>query len=341
MKPIFAGIALILGAAGAGQVYDWGDETAAYPEYADSMAICRSVRNREPPLTDRPDAATAATLAGCDSAALYYGIGMPADPIRARQCAFLEEERGEGGIFAGRWMLMTIYANGDGAVRDLDVATHLACGIDGAPAESHGRVTHLVSLKDASSAGEEFHFCDDITSGLAMGYCAAHSARIDGARRDAAIAAVQRGWSLAQRQAFAPLLHAHAAYVEAHGSFEVDMSGTARAAMQIGAEEVLRDQLLTLLQGLTSPSPRFPAAAALRAADARLNLAYRQRLSEAADETYPGAVTRAGIRDAERAWLRYRDAALRFTRTAFPAIPPDRIAAWLTERRRETLTNED
>ena len=35
-------------------------------------------------------------------------------------------------------MLMTIYANGVGAARDLDLATALACQVEGAAAKSDG-----------------------------------------------------------------------------------------------------------------------------------------------------------------------------------------------------------
>ncbi|PSJ41689.1 lysozyme inhibitor LprI family protein [Allosphingosinicella deserti] len=50
-----------------------------------------------------------------------------------------------------------------------------------------------------------------------------------------------------------------------------------------------------------------------------------------------GAVTRTGIRDAQRAWLRYRDAFLAFAKVKFPAVASDSLAAWLTDKRTEML----
>ena len=44
-------------------------------------------------------------------------------------------------------MLMIIYANGVGAERNLDLATTLACPLDGAPAEEDCRVKRLDTLK--------------------------------------------------------------------------------------------------------------------------------------------------------------------------------------------------
>ena len=127
---LLAAAAMLLGAAAAGQVYDWSDATGEHNEgFEESRAMCRAVKGREPPKADRPSAAAAAALKGCDSEALYYGIGMKADPVKARHCAFLERDAGDQGTFGGSLMLMTIYANGIGAPLDLAAATPLACGI--------------------------------------------------------------------------------------------------------------------------------------------------------------------------------------------------------------------
>ena len=344
MKRLFLSVLALALAASAEPPWDWGDaksEWASSGDFEASKALCRKLRNREPPASDRPDAAAAEALKGCDSEALYYGIGRPADPARARQCAFLEAEREEGGVFSGRTMLMTIYANGQGAGRDLDVAIHLACGIEGAPAESHGRVTHLAELKAKGWKGRDFHFCDDVTSGLAMGYCASHEASRAGALREAALAAMASGWAPAARPAFDRLRGAHSAYVEAHGSGEGDLSGTARAALAIQAEEALRDELVEVLEHLRSGRAMPTPAARLPAEDAQLNAAYRRRLQEAGAADYPGAVTKEGVRAAERAWLRYRDSFLAFAAVQFPRVPRDELAAWLTRKRTALLLPEE
>lgn len=340
--PLLA-VALAIAAA-AEPPWDWGDskeDWASSGDFETSKAICRKLRDREPPKSDRPDAAAAGSLKGCSFEALYYGIGMPADPVRARQCAFLEADGDEGGVFSGRTMLMTIYANGQGAERDLDVATHLACGIEGAPMESHGRVTHLAGLKAKGWKGRDFHFCDDITSGLAMGYCESHEAGMAGARREAALASMTAGWTGPEKQAFARLRTAHEAYAEAHASGEIDLSGTARAALAIAAEEALRDELVEVLERLRSGRALPTPAARLPAEDAALNAAYRKRLREAAGAgDHPGAVTAEGIRSAERAWLRYRDSFLAFAAIKFPRVPRAELAAWLTRQRTAILTPE-
>ena len=343
MKLALAAAATLLAAA-AEAPWDWGDandEWASSGDFAGSKALCRRLKGKEPPAADRPDARTAASLKGCDSEALYYGIGMPADPVRARQCAFLEAGRDDSGVFSGRTMLMTIYANGVGAGRDADVAIHLACGLEGAPMESHGRVTHLAEMKAKPAGQEDFHFCNDITSGLAMGYCAEHDARIAAVKRDAELARLSGGWTAAEKQAFERLREEHAAYVEAHGSGEVDLSGTARGAMAIEAEEALRDEFLALLKDLAAGrSPRYDAGG-YKAADAKLNAAYRALMRNTVPVDSPGPVTREGIRDAQRAWLRYRDSFLAFAAVEYPKMSRDSLAAWLTDQRIALLTPEE
>jgi len=327
--------ALGFGLAAGAQTEDWGDRNdswASSEEYESSKALCRELRDREPPDADRPTPAQARALPGCDSEALYYGIGRPADPVKARQCAFLEMERDAGSVFSGRTMLMTIYANGVGARRDLDVAIHLACGVDGAPAESHGRVSHLAELRDRSWSGSDFGYCDAITSGLAMGYCAGHDARIAGARRDARLAQLSARWTPRERRLLAPLRQAVDAYATAHGEGEIDLTGTARGAMTVGAEEALRDEFLAMIERLeTGRAPHF-STARFQAADAALNAAYREAMRGPFYES-PGSVTREGIQTAERAWLRYRDAFLAFAALRYPQLPRDSLAAWLTEQR--------
>ena len=77
------------------QPWDWSEDTQ-WDGFEESKALCRSVHHREPPASDRPTAAQERGLQGCSSEALYYGIGMPADPVRARQCAFLEMDSDAG-----------------------------------------------------------------------------------------------------------------------------------------------------------------------------------------------------------------------------------------------------
>jgi uncharacterized protein YecT (DUF1311 family) len=340
MKPLLAAaLALpLLAAVAADQPEDWSRVQDEYSkDFAESKAICRRLIRLDFPAADRPDAAAARALKGCDSEALYQ-----TDPVKARQCAYLElADEDNAGVFGGRTMLMTVYANGRGARRDLDLATHLACQIDGAPFERDGRVRHLAELRAKGWTGSDFDYCDDITSGLAMGYCADRDARKADAVREGRLGRIAAAFTPPQRQAFDALRKAHAAFAEAHGDGEIDLNGTARAAMQIEAEQAVKDELLDLLQRLgAGRAPTFTHAQ-FAAADARLNAAYRKRLAAIEPADSPGAVTKAGVVGAQRAWLRYRDAFLAFAAAAYPKVSRDSLAAWLTDKRTTMLSAEE
>ena len=165
-------LAVLLAAPAAAADWNWADDPASRrPEYASSVAACERVRDLQPPASDRADPAQAAGLADSEVEALYYGIGMAADPVQARQCALRNVDSvgaDNAFLFAGNDLLLTIYANGVGAERDLELATALACRMRGAIAEVHGRVSHLQAMKDSADPGTGFHFCDDITSGPAQ-----------------------------------------------------------------------------------------------------------------------------------------------------------------------------
>jgi hypothetical protein len=317
--------------------YDWGDPGHEYsgdPQFAASQALCRGVRGREPPAADRPDARTAAALRGCDAEALYYGIGVRRDPERARLCAFTQAP-GDPSLepFAGRAMLMIVYANGVGARRDLDVALHLACGIRGAAAnEFDARIGHLARLRTSRRAGRDFHYCDDITSGLAGGLCAGHRSAIARPQREGRLRALLAGWTPAERRAFEPLRRAHEAFVEASATGDLERSGTAAVALEVQIREGLRDEFVDMLQRLSSGrEPRFTPAQ-LRTEDLQLNQAYRSRLSD--ERQFDGVgISPESIQEAQRAWLRYRDAFLAFAAVKFPRVPRDSLAAWITRNR--------
>ena len=85
--------------------------------------------------------------------------GMKADPVSARQCAFLERDARNEQVMAGSTMLMTVYANGVGAKRHLDVATHLPCGIAGASMEPDGRAQTRRAEGQRTDPGGDLHVC--------------------------------------------------------------------------------------------------------------------------------------------------------------------------------------
>jgi uncharacterized protein YecT (DUF1311 family) len=237
--------------------------------------------------------------------------------------------------FGGMAMVMVIYANGVGAKRDLDLAIHMACGLQAAPAEHNGRVTSLAAMRSQAKPAE-FSFCQDTTSGYAGGCCAAHEQRFTEVRREAYFESVAKGWTPAQRQAFARLRKAADAFIAARTSNEVDLSGTLRGAFAIEEEEQRWKAFqATLAQLVKGGPPGTPTT--LAAADARLNAAYRRIQSAKPDEHEWGTVDQKGVRETERVWIAYRDAWLAFARIVYPRASAEGLARVLTEERTRML----
>lgn len=327
--------AALLVAAVPAAAENWADDKE-WKDMASSKAICAQFRDASPPATDQPDATTRESLRDCDAEGLYWGIGMPADPVRARQCAFVQDDT----PFNGASLLMVIYANGVGAARNWPVAINLACTIGGAPAEIDGRVAHLDQLRRQNWQGRDFSWCDDVTSGYAAGWCANHESRLAQPRKAAELASLSKQWnSPPVASAFGKLTNAVAAFVSARGENEVDQTGTARAAMMIEEEESLRQQFLDDLKAFAEGKP--PCAGAERNADAdtQLNDIYRRIQKQAAADFRDsnGTVEQSGIKATQRVWLKYRDAWVAFAAAAYPQLPKAAVINWLTARRVEQL----
>lgn len=281
----------------------------------------------------------------CDSQALYYGEnGKPRDPVAARQCAYRERGTGaaikaQGAVFGGSGLLMMLYANGEGVARNIPLAKRFACEYDGAPAEVSGRLEHL----DAIASGKDrkpIDICDDITSGMMMGFCAAHDGDAARAQREKRWTSLQASWSPAQRGALAELRKAAKAYFESVSREETDMSGTARGMMAENAYENLDKALLADIEHFEHG--KFPKARPqdFAAADRGLNATYKKvlaRLNAHADSGPYGTVTAEGVRTTQRLWLGYRDAWVRFATTRYPAVAADAWRAWLSRDRNGAL----
>ena len=303
-------------------------------------ATCERAKEVPLPAADQPDAATREALKGCHSEELFYGIGRPSDPTKARQCAFVERAAGDGEVFGGSAILMSIYATGLGAAQNLDLALRFVCEVEGAPAEIEGRMAHLEKVKHAQGSKRggkiEFDLCDDVTSGFMMGHCAAHQQRMEAAKRDKRYAARVSKWTAAEKAAFQKLRAAASEFIQARSANEVDLGGTARAALQIEEEESLESAFDKILDELDRGALRPATDAELVDVDRKLNASYKL-VMKAASPTDWGTVTKEGIREAERKWPKYRDAWAAFVKVKYPKVDPVSVKVRVTRERTDNL----
>jgi hypothetical protein len=290
------------------------------------------------PAGDRPSDAQKAALKGCDAEDLYYGITGPTDLVKARLCAYAQIDSGDETDFGGTAILMMIYATGAGTKRNPALAIRLACEVDGAPAEVEGRLAHLETLERQPSGHLTFDLCDDITSGYMMGACAGHDQRFKQAKRQRRWKGRLDAWTPPERQAFARLRASADAFFRARSMGEVDLSGTARDMFIVEEEERLEGGLVAVVDRLEAKKLPVATAADYQAADKELNAAYAAVMKSDAGG---GTVTKADIKKAERAWLRYRDEWVRFAHVKYPAVSPEAIKTWLTRQRVTQLVGSD
>src|ERR1700720_607216 len=74
--------------------------------------MCAAVKDVELPAADRPPPAEEKALASCKSVDIYFGFEQPADPVKARKCAYAEIDRDAKILLGGKAILMMVYANG-------------------------------------------------------------------------------------------------------------------------------------------------------------------------------------------------------------------------------------
>ncbi len=254
--------------------------------------ICQQAAKTPIPAQDQ---ALAKTLKKCNASDLYYGIGQPADYVKARQCAYATGDYP---------MLTMIYANAKGTPRDWELAIYFGCKSGFSQAEVDGRVDHLVQLRDKHWQGADFDICDDITSGYMMGVCASRKEQQAEAQRKARLNTLMASWNETDKQAWQKLQIAVDKFITTRISNEVDLSGTARAAMEFEEEAALRDDLVTSLQNFSKGD--LPSSSALRAGkiDQQLNQIY-QEIEKNSDFSM-GTVDRAGVKKTQLMWLKYR-----------------------------------
>jgi hypothetical protein len=233
--------------------------------------------------------------------------------------------------FGGRAILMMVYANGKGAARNFDVALKLACEIGGAPVDIAGRVRRLAILKEEKWTGGNFSICDYSAGKNLYDQCALLQERFDKVERDKSLNVIVAKWSAANRRAFRILQVKAQEFFKVRVSMEIDLSGTPEVHETAFLE---RDLISTLERFERGELPKF-SGSEFSKADTAMTAAYS--LTQTGTASQWGTVKREGIKQAQQAWILYRDAWITFGRTKYPGVSAESWKTWLTQRRTEML----
>src|SRR5438270_4223004 len=276
--------------------------------------MCAAVKDVELPAADRPTPAEEKALAKCVSVDAYFGFGQPADPIKARKCAYAEIDRSAKVPLGGKAILMMVYANGNGATRNFDAAIKLACSLGGAPGDDTGRVYQLDRLKKQNWTGNNFSVCDHSSGREMYEQCAILSERFDKIERDQKFYELTAGWKPAEKKAFHAFMEEANKFYEVQAKNGVNLEGT----FEIQEEIFFKNNLLTTLEAFERGElPKYTAEEFQRAQAAE-SAAY-ERTQTGSDDHW-GTVTRQGVQKSEDEWRRYCNAWIAFGRQKYLGV---------------------
>lgn len=295
---------------------------------------CMAVKDVQMPAGDRPTAQQKKAAANCHAEEMYDDVKNSRDRTAADWRNVLACAAAEDDVST----LMMLYANGLGVPRNLPLAVKYACRTGGAPAEAEGRVDFLAA-QGKDSKLSNFDLCDHVTSGLMQGFCTARWERQQAKLRDRQREQVASSFNTAELAEYRKLEKAAAVFAENRGDRETDASGTARAAMMIAATAEQKDAFLALLKTLEKDTAhRLPPYDATQT-DQELNKQYQRIMSAKPqpdndlDRLGYSTVTKTDVKVAQRSWLAYRDAWVRFARVRYPQLDGRSVAAYVTAQR--------
>jgi hypothetical protein len=289
--------------------------------------VCASVKDAEPPAGDRPSAAEEKTLADCASLNAYFGFGEPADPVKARKCAYAEIDRAAPAALGGNAILTMIYANGKGVPRNLDLALKFACAIGDAPGDAAGRVYQLERLKKSSWAGDNFSVCDHSSGRVMYEQCAILQERFDRVERDQKLSALASSWSVPEKKAFHSFLQQADRFITVQAGNGVNLE----ASFAVQEEIFLRNGVLSSLEQFERGELPRSSAGEFQKAEAAEKAAFLR--TQSGDVARWGTITRESVRRSEEEWRRYRNAWVAFGREKYPAVTEQSWKTWLDQER--------
>ncbi|MGE5322136.1 MAG: hypothetical protein ACM3SW_04715 [Actinomycetota bacterium] len=289
--------------------------------------MCAAVKDVQLPAKDQPTADDKQSLQNCSSEDLYYGFDKPPDFVKARKCAYLEMEQGKDDLdLAGRAILTMVYANGNGAERNLDVAIKFACEMKGGPGDVAGSIYELERLKKYPPTAR-FSVCDHSSARHLYKSCAIMGDRFDRIERDKKIDAFSSSLTKKQQKVFSRLREAAEAFFKSRASSEIDLGPT----FEVQEVALLENEFINKLQQLKQG--QFPSfkEADLHKTQASVDQAYAETQKD--PNRRWGTATVEGVRKTQQLWLAYRDAWLKFGKTTYPNVSANAWRTWIAEDR--------
>lgn len=232
-------------------------------------------------------------------------------------------------------VLAMVFANGEGVARNLPLARQFLCQYGGG-IQGDGPAQLLANFDKIMKRGEHFDVCAGgggefgrevsfVCLGLEQDRRAEEIHRLETAIAAASVPQM--------RDSFLALVSAWEKFHKAYGAMDSAIcdGGTGCGGITEDDDLKMTASWLAALKSLENNVP--PASGAdpstFAQLDNRLNSAYRESLDESKGCAPPDCFA-AQIRAADRAWLEYREAWVKYGALRWPALPANQWRAWQT-----------
>lgn len=210
-----------------------------------------------------------------------------------------------------------------------------------AAAENRGPSPITQKNTDGVELAKPADVCDSCDNNVTCGYCVARESENRNRMHAYKLDELGRGMTILQRAAFDKLRQADQDFAYSSSRSEVDQSGSSRSSYVIGAADDINNLFLADVEhGERGVFPGYTAAQ-FAALDKRLNDTYQTlmhtKIEGANIPLLPTGITKSGIKETERAWLKFRDAWVDYAGLRYPRVPGWAWKAMLTERRIKQL----
>jgi hypothetical protein len=271
----------------------------------------------------------------CDSTAYYFGIGRDKDYTLARSCAYLERFKHvdqDGSLFTGPGILAMIYANGDGTPRDLDLARRFTCEIkEAAPEETLARLQVIDRMATSPKNAGHFDLCSMGSTGVTQNWCASIHLRLEDARRYDELVKMVDGLTPAQQESFKVLQSAEQGYEAAHADKEIDLTGTAAAALTLQERNRLRALFVSDFALFAKKDFAEPVSLGVVQGHIDNDLASIQKNGPHIFRNT--TVTVQGVNETQAAWVKYVAAWRAYEAAVNPGVSGDAVETQLGRER--------
>lgn len=305
------------------KVYAALDEETWHALSSDTKKICNSVKNLSAPQEDY----SKEKLDSCDVDKYYFGIGVAVDYEQARYCALLANYEN---------ILVMIYANGQGVRRNIDLAIHYACRIEGQPSEINNRINALIKLKTDPHPKDDFDPCRYSISSRSALLCEEESGRIERAREEEYLKKITKIFMPEELKLLKKMQQAGLAYFTSRINNELYRGTTAAVLMQMLEEHELNREMFILLQKTEKCTLSNYTIRDYIEADNELNKLYAKIPKESDDGM---GYTLAGVKKTERLWITYKNSWEHFGSLRCPKIDKSTWTTTITKQRIEHLKN--